>query len=504
MRAASIIKRGRDGLVSLLPRTGGRRRRRARIWSIAYSLAFAGLLLSTPSRGSDPNQFESSPIRDNEAQAAWLRQKAREAQEQYRLRVAIPRKLKEGEPDKSSSRNDNVQGKPAAAVEPAEAHLQDMCLGALLCLLGLAAVRHFAPDATSAFFARLNPWSADLSFKEQLAAEALDDERAFAEFVVAFKAGPVPAPDRSQTVSNLEEPPTVGTNSASDVQVDPLNAFFVQGSAQVLAMQCIVQGIRPDVIDRTRQSALDDLVKQLQVLQEMAVDRTLLPVWQVASALGGLLKQLSQRACNVTPHSIQTVGSGLRLLNDLCQPGVAASIAGNATLRLLAVDDDPISRHAVGFALKKAFNQPDVAANSEAALAQTSMIAYDIIFLDILMPGMDGFELCSAIRKSSLNRNTPVVFVTTQSGFDARAKSHLSGGEDLIAKPFLAFELAVKALTLGLRAKLDKQKNGSPGASAPETSSADAASVTGKTEVIQVPGRSGQDKVSQPSASAIA
>jgi putative two-component system response regulator len=62
------------------------------------------------------------------------------------------------------------------------------------------------------------------------------------------------------------------------------------------------------------------------------------------------------------------------------------------------------------------------------------------------MPEMDGFELCKKIRAQPAQKDTPIVFVTSLSGFDSRAKSTLSGGNDLIAKPFLFPELGLKAL----------------------------------------------------------
>lgn len=63
------------------------------------------------------------------------------------------------------------------------------------------------------------------------------------------------------------------------------------------------------------------------------------------------------------------------------------------------------------------------------------------------MPGMDGYELCKKIRATPLNAETPVIFVTGLTDFMAKAKSSLSGGSDLIGKPFLSTELAVKALS---------------------------------------------------------
>ena len=72
--------------------------------------------------------------------------------------------------------------------------------------------------------------------------------------------------------------------------------------------------------------------------------------------------------------------------------------------------------------------------------------AYDLVFLDVDMPGMNGFELCTKLRALARNKTTPVVFVTSLTDFESRANSTMSGGNDLIAKPFLFMELAVKAL----------------------------------------------------------
>src|SRR5208282_5891804 len=118
------------------------------------------------------------------------------------------------------------------------------------------------------------------------------------------------------------------------------------------------------------------------------------------------------------------------------------------------VDDDRISRQALSHSLEKAFSEPDLAVDGEAALAQATKQAYDVIFLDVQMPGMDGFEVCVKIRNTVFNRATPVVFVTQQSDFDARCKSTLSGGNELMGKPFLTFEVTVKALTLALHGRL--------------------------------------------------
>jgi CheY-like chemotaxis protein len=138
----------------------------------------------------------------------------------------------------------------------------------------------------------------------------------------------------------------------------------------------------------------------------------------------------------------------------LCVPGVDPDLAKRTPVELLAVDDNAVCLTALSLALKKAFRQPDLAAEGIAALDLARQKKYDAIFLDIEMPGMDGFELCSKIREIHFNQTTPIVFVTSHSDFDSRAKATLVGGHDLIAKPYLSFEITVKALTLALRGRL--------------------------------------------------
>ena len=100
--------------------------------------------------------------------------------------------------------------------------------------------------------------------------------------------------------------------------------------------------------------------------------------------------------------------------------------------------------------------KPEIAESGEAALALAETRAFDVIFLDVIMPGMDGFATCSKIRESSLNSTTPVVFVTSQSDAESREKSVRFGGNGFITKPVLPAEIFLTALTFALRARMDE------------------------------------------------
>jgi len=70
------------------------------------------------------------------------------------------------------------------------------------------------------------------------------------------------------------------------------------------------------------------------------------------------------------------------------------------------------------------------------------------------MPGINGFDLSKKIKALPWNKSTPIIFVSRLADFQTRAKSTLSGGSDLIAKPFLLRELALKAMMVLLRHRL--------------------------------------------------
>lgn len=251
------------------------------------------------------------------------------------------------------------------------------------------------------------------------------------------------------------------SEEASCAAADPFDRFFDAAPRQLASLRAQLPEINRAPGDAARTRILLEFFHLVRLLKENSRLPALLPFWQMTFALEGLLKQLSSKASNITPSALRTLAGAVDLLEGLCARSLNPHIATEPPVRLLAVDDDAVSRRAISFALKKAFHEPDLAPDGQAGLALAARQAYDVIFLDVEMPGMDGFELCSKIHQTGLNRTTPVVFVTGHSDFGSRAKSTLSGGHDLIAKPFLAFEITVKALTLVMRARLS---NGGAGA----------------------------------------
>jgi DNA-binding response OmpR family regulator len=121
---------------------------------------------------------------------------------------------------------------------------------------------------------------------------------------------------------------------------------------------------------------------------------------------------------------------------------------------VLVVDDEIISARAVTYALDKAKLKSVTIKDPAAAFELLARDRFDLIVLDVDMPGMSGYELCTRLRALPGHKHTPVVFVTGLNDLDSRANSTVSGGNDFITKPFLFIELAVKALVYVCRHRL--------------------------------------------------
>jgi PleD family two-component response regulator len=149
------------------------------------------------------------------------------------------------------------------------------------------------------------------------------------------------------------------------------------------------------------------------------------------------------------------VASSIDFLGYLFEHGISPDKQDIPASNILVVDDEAISRRAVIYALEKARLKSVTVEDPTVALNLLGENSFDLVFLDVDMPGMNGFELCTKLRALPAHKKTPVVFVTSLTDFESRANSTMSGGNDLIAKPFLFIELAVKALVYVLRGKVE-------------------------------------------------
>ncbi len=108
---------------------------------------------------------------------------------------------------------------------------------------------------------------------------------------------------------------------------------------------------------------------------------------------------------------------------------------------ILVVDDDAHIRDVVRFALEKAGHEVSEASDGRAALAQFASLPADLVVLDILMPEMDGLEVCRELRRSS---EVPILFLSSRDEEFDRVLGLELGADDYVVKPFSPRELVAR------------------------------------------------------------
>lgn len=114
---------------------------------------------------------------------------------------------------------------------------------------------------------------------------------------------------------------------------------------------------------------------------------------------------------------------------------------------ILIVDDNPKNLQVLGKALQQENFKIEFATDGSSALEWLKDEKFDLILLDIIMPGMDGFEVCRKIRTEPDLDNMPIIFLTAESDRDSRLKGFEVGAQDYITKPFDRRELIMRVKT---------------------------------------------------------
>jgi twitching motility two-component system response regulator PilG len=122
--------------------------------------------------------------------------------------------------------------------------------------------------------------------------------------------------------------------------------------------------------------------------------------------------------------------------------GNAASVeSGLAGLKILVVDDSKTIRRTAETLLAKQGCEVFTAVDGFDALAKIADHKPDIIFVDIMMPRLDGYQTCSLIKHNKVFKETPVIMLSSKDGLFDRARGRLVGSEQYLTKPFTKDEL---------------------------------------------------------------
>lgn len=257
--------------------------------------------------------------------------------------------------------------------------------------------------------------------------------------------------NRSKETAASPAPANSGATPGAEAQAE--GEIFPVAEA-LDAVRAMRRGLATFAKDTRELSHLQEIQRMGHVLAERARSLNLIAVHRIVSAFAGLAGELYHYPEQVNQSTLRTLSQTIEFLAAMFKLKDLRSIKDPATAVVYAVDDEPDNAECIRMALETAMLKSRISHDPFKAINELAETSCDLIFLDINLPGMDGFELCSEIRQLSRHRTTPIIFLTGLASSEHRAQSSLCGGNDFIGKPFILCELTVKALTLVLKSQL--------------------------------------------------
>ena len=266
------------------------------------------------------------------------------------------------------------------------------------------------------------------------------------------------APPVSASISSSAHPQPApapaSPQTAAAIQANARRGFLESAPATCASMRSLCQAYAGATKDSERDQRLQDFYRKIHFVAAAAGLAGCHPLAQMANAFEALLFELIGRPGSASPSILRTMASTVDFLARLFDVARDTELEAPRPAQALVVDDDLLSNRLVIAALQRAQIQGRSTDDPLVALRLLKESRFDLVLLDIEMPMMDGFELCRRLRLLPGYEKTAVIFVTSHSDFQSRARGVLSGGDDLISKPVFPMDLAVKAVTLLLKRQM--------------------------------------------------
>ncbi len=283
--------------------------------------------------------------------------------------------------------------------------------------------------------------------------------------VLGPNGAPVPPPSTPEPRAKLSattSKPTAAATSATmfdvEFQMDVRGTFATTLPELLNFLRLGLKALTRADNEAARVQTLHELARHTHTLTSNANLAGFAPVAQLAEALEAMLQDLRDKPASLTASTLRTAAAAVDCLGFLFEKANGSKQLKISSPNILVVDDDAISRRAISQALEKAKLKSTAVEDPNIGYQLLCQGTFDLIFLDVDMPGMNGYELCTKLRALPRYKTTPVVFVTGLNDFEARTNSTMSGGNDFIAKPFHFMELAVKAIVYILKGKFAASK----------------------------------------------
>jgi diguanylate cyclase (GGDEF)-like protein len=159
----------------------------------------------------------------------------------------------------------------------------------------------------------------------------------------------------------------------------------------------------------------------------------------ISHALAGVASALDAHGSGATERPLDGLKPRLQGISVPDALGVGRELS-----KVLVVDDDRLSAELIDGVLRSAGFVSSYTCNPERALTMIEAELPDLIVMDVIMPTIDGFELCRRVRQHPALQFTPIIFVTRKGELEERVRGLEVGGNDYIAKPFEPQELVAR------------------------------------------------------------
>lgn len=196
-----------------------------------------------------------------------------------------------------------------------------------------------------------------------------------------------------------------------------------------LDLRSLVEGCQNQI--RRRQSATPSPAASNRFSTSSSPVPAPTPSQTVGNSLNSLFGQRAQSQAAASQAS-----QGQAAPSQTTQSQSASLISTSKTYTVACIDDSPTVLQAINAFLDDKSFSVVLISDPVKALMQIIRSKPDLILLDVTMPNLDGYELCSLLRKHPSFRNTPIIMVTGNTGFIDRAKAKLVGASGYLTKPF--------------------------------------------------------------------
>lgn len=267
--------------------------------------------------------------------------------------------------------------------------------------------------------------------------------------VAASNTQPACAASPSESQTSVDRP-----SAPRSAEQSLLEIFADKGAETMARIRTILRSYTKDPSSPDGRNHLQDLYRLVHCLTSVAGMASLESTANFSACLEALLHELLTKPGSFQPSTLRTLASAVDVLGCMFQQAGRYECPLMTEAFVLVVDDDVISQRTVTLSLQKARLGVVCASDYQEALSKLKEISFELIALDVNLPGGDGFDLCTNIRRIPGYEKIPILFVTGLNDFQSRAKSISAGGNDFISKPLSRIEMTVRSLSYVMKGRL--------------------------------------------------